>query len=113
MLGPRVQLTGSLVTGVLDPGHGGLADVLGLHGDASLDGTDEAAQVAPDAVVVLDPDLGASVLARLGTDGLMGAVLAGDVAQATADALLLVDGRLDASWKFSRKYSQYVISLAP
>ena len=75
LLGPRVHL---------------------LHGDALRHRAHQAAQVAAHALVLDDPHAGAPALVAAGADGLVGAVVAGGVAQAAADALLLLHRGDDA-----------------
>ena len=66
-----------------------LGDAFG-NADGSR-GTDKAAEVTPDALVA--HDVGFAVVIE--GDGLMAAIHAGDVAPATADALVTVDERED------------------
>src|SRR5688572_10298263 len=61
-----------------------------LHRDAAVDGTDQAAQVAADAGLLVDLAVGATVVGPA-LDRLVRAVLAGRVAEAATDALLLID----------------------
>jgi hypothetical protein len=89
---------------VVAPGHGGLPIGNFDHRDALVDGTDEGAEVAADAVFLADlgdglvrdaagAEADLEFLGALQVDTLMGAVLAGDVAEVAADALLVVDAR--------------------
>ncbi len=95
MLRPGIQLARLVITEVLVPRHMGLAKLALFHGDASLYRTHEAAQVAPDTEVVDDRDLRLVVCRPLCGDRLVRSVLARYVAEATIDALVLIDARLD------------------